>query len=138
MREARPIKVTHCPPTGFLSAPALRAPARKVAPTAPTPAASTATAPGPVQSHAAVDLARHPADPALLKEIAADQVLEHRLLPWRRAGQVTTYVSDRPAAAAAGLRAMGVRPGLARVASVDRSALDRAIIENLAERHLGR
>lgn len=52
------------------------------------------------------DLERDPPDPALTPD-ELETCLHHRVLPWRRLGRITTYVTDRPEGAPAALARLG-------------------------------
>ncbi len=53
------------------------------------------------------DLERDPPDGGLARPELADLYLVHRILPWRRIGEVVIFATDRPESAAAALSALG-------------------------------
>jgi len=75
---------------------------------------------------ALADLVAQPPDGGLAYPERAGDYLAHRILPWRKAGGVVTYVTDRPETAVAALAAVSAEPG-ARVAVASTGQFDSAI-----------
>lgn len=75
------------------------------------------------------DLERDPPDGGLIRPELAPAYLAHRLLPWRRLGGVSVFVTDRPEGANAGLAALG-ETGAALAVAPSRQ-LDAALVRAL-------